>query len=207
MISYVRGILSDIGEGFVVVEACGIGYMIYVPATVLPGLPPLGDEIKIYTHFSVKEDGQSLYGFLQKEDREMFRQLLGVNGVGPKGALGILSVLRPDELRLAIISGDAKAISRAQGIGLKTAQRVILDLKDKVSMPDLGDVTGGYGDIASYGAFASGSQGAFGEAMEALISLGYSRSEAGTALRKVKNSGIGEDAGAEAILKQALRNF
>ena len=137
----------------------------------------------------------------------MFRQLLGVNGVGPKGALGILSVLRPDELRLAIISGDAKAISRAQGIGLKTAQRVILDLKDKVSMPDLGDVTGGYGDIASDGAFASGSQGAFGEAMEALISLGYSRSEAGTALRKVKNSGIGEDAGAEAILKQALRNF
>ena len=207
MISYVRGILSDIGEGYVVVEAGGIGYMIYVPATVLPALPQMGEEIKIHTHFSVKEDGQSLYGFLQKGDREMFRQLLGVNGVGPKGALGILSVLRPDELRLAIISGDAKAISRAQGIGLKTAQRVILDLKDKVSMPDFGGSFGEQGDFQATGSFIQSSQGAFGEALEALISLGYSRSEAGAALRKVKNSGLGEDAGAEAILKQALRNF
>ncbi len=206
MISFVRGILSEMGEGYVVVEAGGIGYMIYVPATVLPALPGLGEEIKIYTHFSVKEDGQSLYGFLHREDREMFRQLLGVNGVGPKGALGILSVLRPDELRVAIISGDAKAISRAPGIGAKTAQRVILDLKDKVDMPD---ISGAVGLLAADMAEGDmrGAKGAYGEAMEALVSLGYSRSEAVSAIRKVKASGVGEEQGTESILKQALRNF
>ncbi len=206
MISFVRGILRDIGENFIVLESGGIGYMIYVPATVLPALPAMGEEALIYTHFSVKEDGQSLYGFLQKGDREMFRRLLGVNGVGPKGALGILSVLKPDDLRVAIISGDAKAISRAPGIGAKTAQRVILDLKDKVEMPDFAG--GGLDTGALFeGDAAQASGGAFGEALNALTALGYTRSEALSALRRVRNSGMGEDAGTEAILKQALRNF
>ena len=98
MISFIHGTLSEMGESHIVVEAGGVGYGIFVPATVLPQLPTVGEEVKIYTHFSVREDGQSLYGFLYKEDREMFRQLLSVNGVGPKGALGILSVLGPDDL-------------------------------------------------------------------------------------------------------------
>ena len=206
MISFVRGILRDIGENFIVLESGGIGYMIYVPATVLPALPAMGEEALIYTHFSVKEDGQSLYGFLQKGDREMFRRLLGVNGVGPKGALGILSVLKPDDLRVAIISGDAKAISRAPGIGAKTAQRVILDLKDKVEMPDFAGVGLDTGTLFEV-EVAQASGGAFGEALNALTALGYTRSEALSALRRVRNSGMGEDAGTEAILKQALRNF
>ena len=113
MISFIHGTLSEMGENHIVVEAGGVGYGINVPMSVLAQLPTIGEEVKIYTHYSVREDGQSLYGFLYKEDREMFRQLLSVNGVGPKGALGILSVLGPDDLRMAIITGDAKAISRA----------------------------------------------------------------------------------------------
>lgn len=132
MISYIRGPLEEKREDSVVVEAGNIGYRIFIPSSVLGELPGLGEEVKIYTYFSVREDGMSLYGFLSKQDLEMFRQLIGVNGVGPKSALGILSALKPDVLRMAVLSGDAKAISKAPGVGAKTAQRIILDLKDKV---------------------------------------------------------------------------
>ena len=204
MISFVHGILCDLEEGSIVVEAGGVGYGIYVPATVLQQLPSIGEEVKIYTYFSVREDGQSLYGFLNKEDREMFRQLLSVNGIGPKGALGILSVLRPDDLRMAIITGDAKSISRAPGIGAKTAQRVILDLKDKI---DAGAVLRHAGEAGplpeSGGPFPAGG-GPAEEAVEALASLGYSRLEAGRAVRRLA---ITEDMTAEQILRLALRNL
>ena len=106
--------------------------------------PGMGKEVTVYTYFQVREDAMTLYGFLHSQDRDMFRQLLGVNGIGPKGALGILSVLRPDDLRLAIVSEDVKALAKAPGIGNKTAQRLILDLKDKISMDDvLGNMAGG----------------------------------------------------------------
>ena len=205
MISFIHGTLSEMGESHIVVEAGGVGYGIFVPATVLPQLPTVGEEVKIYTHFSVREDGQSLYGFLYKEDREMFRQLLSVNGVGPKGALGILSVLGPDDLRMAIITGDAKAISRAPGIGPKTAQRVILDLKDKV---DAGQVLSHMGDVGAEdlrsGMGAAGGSGPLAEAIDALVALGYSRIEAGRAVRKLA---ITEDMTTEDILKLALRSI
>lgn len=206
MIQFVHGILAEIEENFIVVEAAGIGYGIYVPATVIPELPSAGEEVKIYTHFSVREDGQSLYGFLYREDREIFRQLLSVNGIGPKGALGILSVLRPDDLRMAIISGDAKTISRAPGIGAKTAQRVILDLKDKIDANAVLSGLGASGKGAPGGTeavYPSGS-GAMAEAIEALAALGYSRMEAGRAVRSLS---ITEDMTAGQILKMALRNF
>ena len=131
VISYIRGPLEEKREDSVVVEAGNIGYRIFIPSSALGELPGLGEEVKIYTYFSVREDGMSLFGFLSRQDLEMFRQLIGVNGVGPKSALGILSALKPDVLRLAVISGDAKAISKAPGVGAKTAQRIILDLKDK----------------------------------------------------------------------------
>ena len=130
MISYVKGSLTEKFEDSVIVEAGGIGYRIFVPTSVLEHLPKTGETVKIYTYFSVREDAMSLYGFLSRQDLEMFRQLIGVNGVGPKSALGILSALSPDVLRLAVLSGDAKAISKAPGVGSKTAQRIILDLKD-----------------------------------------------------------------------------
>lgn len=207
MIQFIHGILSEIDEGFIVVEASGVGYGIFVPATVLPQLPALGEEVRVYTYFSVREDGQSLYGFLFREDREMFCKLLSVNGVGPKGALGVLSVLRPDDLRMAIISSDAKSISRAPGIGQKTAQRIILDLKDKIDASAI--LSGGAAGLSAEalsggGLLSEASQGAGAEAVEALVSLGYSRLEAGRAVRQLGELG---DMTVEDILRKALRRL
>lgn len=137
MISYIRGILAEKEEDQIVVEASSIGYEIHVPLSFLEELPPVGEEVRIYTYLQVKEDALNLFGFRSRQDLKMFKQLLGVNGIGPKGALGLLSAMRPDDLRLAVISGDAKAISKAPGIGLKTAQRLILDLKDKISVEEI----------------------------------------------------------------------
>ena len=201
MISYIRGILTDASGDGIVVEAGGIGYEIRVPLSVLERLPRLGEEVKIHTFLQVREDGVGLFGFLDRGELAMFKQLLGVGGIGPKGALGVLTALKPDDLRLAVISGDAKAIARAPGVGIKTAQRIILDLKDKVSMDDIlpaadgsGPDSGGRGD-AVLGAAAR-------EAMEALTALGYSAMEASRAVGRVEVTG---DMTAEDVLKQSLR--
>lgn len=205
MISYVKGPLIDIWEDMIVVEAGGLGYNIHVPLTVVEALPKAGTEVKIYTSLQVREDAMTLYGFLGRQDLLMFKQLLGVNGIGPKAALGLLSALRSDDLRMAIISGDAKAISRAPGIGPKTAQRVILDLKDKIKMEDIlpgGGLDGGSGTVAEAVPVASGMEGAGKEAIEALVALGYSMMEAGKAVRQVE---ITETMTAEEVLKASLR--
>ena len=201
MISYIRGILTGASGDGIVVEAGGIGYEIRVPLSVLERLPRLGEEVKIHTFLQVREDGVGLFGFLDRGELAMFKQLLGVGGIGPKGALGVLTALKPDDLRLAVISGDAKAIARAPGVGIKTAQRIILDLKDKVSMDDIlpaadgsGPDSGGRGD-AVLGAAAR-------EAMEALTALGYSAVEASSAVARVEVPG---DMTAEDVLKQSLR--
>lgn len=201
MISYIRGILTEASGDGIVVEAGGIGYEIRVPLSVLERLPRLGEEVKIHTFLQVREDGVGLFGFLDRGELAMFKQLLGVGGIGPKGALGVLTALKPDDLRLAVISGDAKAIARAPGVGIKTAQRIILDLKDKVSMDDIlpaadgsGPDSGGRGD-AVLGAAAR-------EAMEALTALGYSAMEASRAVGRVEITG---DMTAEDVLKQSLR--
>ena len=132
MISYVKGRLADIFGDTIVVEAGSLGFNIRVPLSLLDTLPDIGREVLIYTYFQVKEDAMTLYGFSSRQDLDMFKMLIGVNGVGPKGALAILSVLTPDSLRIALVTGDAKAIAKAPGVGSKTAQRIILDLKDKV---------------------------------------------------------------------------
>lgn len=201
MISYIRGILTEASGDGIVVEAGGIGYEIRVPLSVLERLPRLGEEVKIHTFLQVREDGVGLFGFLDRGELAMFKQLLGVGGIGPKGALGVLTALKPDDLRLAVISGDAKAIARAPGVGIKTAQRIILDLKDKVAMDDIlpaadgsGPDSGGRGD-ALLGAAAR-------EAMEALTALGYSAMEASRAVGRVEVTG---DMTAEDVLKQSLR--
>ena len=105
MISYIKGALGAVEDDVIVVETGGIGLAVHVPLSLLEELPPLGEEVTVYTYFQVREDAMTLYGFLHRQDREMFKQLLGVNGIGPKGALGILSVMRPDDLRIAIVSG------------------------------------------------------------------------------------------------------
>ena len=204
MIQYIHGTLSEISDGLIIVEASGVGYGINVPSTVIGELPAVGTEVRIYTYYSVKEDSQSLFGFLYKEDREMFTQLIGVNGIGPKGALSILSVLRPDDLRMAIMTGDAKAISSAQGIGKKTAERMILDLKDKIgdlSSMYSGNLTADLGGRPA-GRGASISAGPMAEAIEALVALGYSRMEAGRAVGSVI---LEDDMTTEDVLKAALK--
>ncbi len=201
MISYIRGILSEASEEGIVVETGGIGYEIRVPVTVLERLPALGSEIKVHTYLQVREDGIGLFGFLGKGELAVFRQLLGVGGIGPKGALGVLSALRPDDLRLAVISGDAKAIAKAPGIGIKTAQRIILDLKDKVSMDDILPAEA-FGDGEKAAAAAPGVSQAGREAIEALTALGYSPMEAAKAVGRVEISG---DMTAEDVLKQSLK--
>lgn len=201
MISYIKGPLTEIDEDMIVVEAGSVGYNIRVPLSVIEGLPGIGREVQIYTYLQVREDAMSLYGFLTRQDLKMFRLLLGVSGIGPKGALGLLSAMRPDDLRLAVISGDAKAISRAPGIGSKTAQRLILDLKDKISVDQILTVprqaAGGRGETAGLG---DGGR----EAVEALIALGYSPAEATRAVSKVE---ITEDMTGEDVLKASLRHL
>ena len=201
VISFVKGSLAEKFEDSVIVEAGGIGYRIFVPTSVLEHLPKTGETVKIYTYFSVREDAMSLYGFLSRQDLEMFRQLIGVNGVGPKSALGILSALSPDTLRLAVISGDAKAISKAPGVGSKTAQRIILDLKDKVKAEDILDgftePVSGHGEVSNVGEIGK-------EAIEALTALGYSASEASGVVKKVT---ITESMTAEDVLKAALKHL
>ena len=200
MISYVKGILTEIIEDTIIVETGGIGVEIHVPLTLIGSLPHIGDELKIYTYFKVAEDSMSLYGFENRRDLDMFGQLIAISGIGPKGALAILSTLSPDELRMAVIAGDAKAISAAQGIGVKTAQRVILELKDKISAEDLlGNA--GYKNTAS---IASNENTASSEAVEALIALGYTGSQALRAVREVE---IDDSMDSEAVLKAALKHL
>ena len=202
MISYIRGTLAEKNEDSAVVEAHGVGYQIFVPVPVLSALPPLGESVKIYTYFSVREDGMSLFGFLSRQDLAMFKQLIGINGIGPKSALGILSALRPDVLRMAVASGDAKTISRAPGVGPKTAQRIILDLKDKIRPEDV--LAGGLEESLAVPEEISGVGQAGKEAVEALTALGYSAAEAAGAVKKVK---ITEEMTAEDVLKGALRHL
>lgn len=198
MISYVKGVLADKSGDGIVVEAGPVGLGIHVPLSVLEALPALGEEVKIHTYLQVREDDLSLYGFLNQQDLEMFKQLIGVNGIGPKGALGVLSALKPDELRLAILTGDARAISKAPGVGGKTAQRIILDLKDRVSAEE---ILSGMADQEERTSIPLTKE-AGREAMEALVALGYTTAEASKA---VKNVEITDGMDAEAVLKASLK--
>lgn len=198
MISYVKGSLVNLLEDSVIVESGHLGFQIFVPVSLLSELPSIGSEVLLHTYFQVREDAMSLYGFLSRQDLNMFRQFIGVNGIGPKAALGILSVLKPDELRLAIVSGDAKAISKAPGVGAKTAQRVILDLKDKIELKDI--LPGFAAESNDPLSLPSAGQ----EAAEALVALGYSGLEASKAVKKVE---ITEDMDSEAVLKSALKHL
>ena len=158
MISYIRGTLAEGLGDTVVVETGQVGINIRVPLTVTEQLPRIGEEVLIYTYLKVSEDALTLFGFLTRRDLDLFRRLITVNGIGPKGALGILSVLSADDLILAVVTNDAKAIARAPGIGPKTAQRVILDLKDKVSLEETGRCHGSYGSTGAAGVQSRGSR-------------------------------------------------
>lgn len=200
MITYVKGELSEIYGNYIVVETGGVGYEMMVPPSITGALPALGSDVKIYTYQYVKEDALDLYGFLSRDDLNIFKLLITVNGIGPKGALNILSVITPDDLRLAVLSDDVKRIRSAPGIGAKTAQKLIIELKDKLSLEDV--LTKGVSDGAAQS--AQNANGPRDEAIEALVALGYSSSEAIRAVREVE---ITEDADGEAVLKAALKKL
>lgn len=196
MYAYFRGKIAAKEPELVIVEVNGIGYNIRISAGTASLLPPVGEEAKLYTYTAVREDAITLYGFLTKDDLDMFKLLIGVNGIGPKGGQSILSVMSPDDLRFAIVSGDAKMIAKAPGIGAKTAQRVILDMRDKVSLED---TLHGGGEEVRIDLSVSDS---VREAVEALTALGYGVTEANRAVREVKGA---EQMAVEDILKASLK--
>ena len=192
MYSYIRGQLAEVELDHIVIDVNGIGYNVYIPTNCFEYLPALGDECKIHTYLYVREDAMMLYGFLTKDDLALFKQLISVSGIGPKGALGILSALSADDLRFAILAGDSKAISKAPGIGAKTAQRVILEDAFEKKL-----------EHAQTTVMSSNNQ-VKNDAVLALTALGYSSAESLKAVSKVE---ITEDMDVEAVLKQALKHM
>ncbi len=198
MISYIKGILTERTREGIIIEANGIGYFIRVPALTDQQLPPCKNEVKIHTYLHVKEDLIQLYGFLRRDDLEMFELMLRVNGIGPKGALGILSGMTADDLRFAILAADAKTIAKnAPGVGLKTAQKMILELKDKIQLEDT------FESALSESQAADPAVGnAKSEAVMALTALGYANAQALRAVSAVEN---GDKMTVEQLLKAALK--
>ena len=196
MIRFIHGILREVKEDMLVIEAGGLGYGVRIPASVFDKAPKTGEEILLHTYFSVREDSQELFGFWEERDREFFIKLLSVSGIGPKTALGILSCMSREELILAIISNDSKKIQKAPGLGKKSADRLIVELRDKVPKEEI--------TFSSEEAVESGSSLAVEEAMEALVSLGYSAIEAKRWIRSIPNY---EEKTAEDLLRLSLKQF
>lgn len=203
MIALLEGKIAEKSEGEVIVmTAGGVGYRLMCSVNTLSTLPQAGESCRIYTHMNVREDAMELYGFLHTEERDMFRRLISVSGIGPKSALFVLGSMPLPELRLAILTGDTAALSRAPGVGKKTAQRISLELKDKLTQDALsaGVVTE---DSLVVGSVDAPAQDALSEALQALKALGYSPQEATNALKGVK----GKAETADEMIKLALRNM
>ena len=179
MYAFIEGRLAEKRQGEVVVEAGGVGYQLICSASTVAAAPAVGESFRCYTHLSVREDAMELFGFSTREERGMYLKLCGVTGIGPRTALGILSVLPLRDLTLALALGDVTALSRAPGIGKKTAQRLVLELKDKMEPEDL--------PSGAAQAVAPVAMGAQQEAIEALIALGYSSAEAARAINQVRD--------------------
>ncbi len=199
MIAFIEGVIADITENTVVLDCYGVGYELFVPQSVYRSLPPVGEKKKLYTFLQMKEDGVALFGFANKDDLTVFKLLITVSGIGPKGAIGILSTMTADELRFAILAGDAKTISKAPGIGAKTAGKVILDLKDKFHLEDRFEQ-----GVSHTTEQINSDLGTQREAIEALVALGYNATDA---LRAVKQIVITEGMTVEEILKQSLKGI
>ena len=196
MLSDIKGILTEKTPSLAVIEAGGVGFEINVSPSTLSALPETGREATLYTYMSVREDAMELFGFVSRDEKRMFMKLISVSGIGPKTALGILGVISPADLSVAIVTGDASRLAKAPGIGKKTAQRLILELKEKVSENDL---------ISSPGApvFVPKAQSAQSEAIEALMALGYTSSEAAGAVGRTGPSLTNVND----IIMQALRSL
>ena len=193
MYDYIKGEVTEIGRDYVVVEAGGIGYCIYTTAQSLLHIKP-GDTAKLSCHFVVREDAHTLYGFITPEEKGMFIKLTGVSGIGPKVALAILSAMKVSDLAAAIITSDEKAFQKISGVGKKTAQRLIIDLAEKINTAEA---------IGGTEAHNTGGDGKETEAVSALVALGYQQAEAMRAVSSVKN--LGDTA--EEIILMALKRI
>lgn len=200
MISYIKGELIEVLEDRIIIECQGIGYNIFVPMSVLDNLPMIGENIKIHTYMHIREDAMILFGFSNRDDLQVFKLLLAVNGIGPKGAIGILSTMTSDDLRFAVLGDDVQAISKAPGIGTKTAKKLILELKDKFKLEDAVELK----TLHMIEKNDDRKSDKKSEAILALTALGYSKTEAVKAVSKVT---IIDDMEVEDILKIALRHI
>ncbi len=202
MIAFVRGKLAMVTETTAVIDCGGIGYEVTMSAADLTGLPSAGTELTVYTYLNVSENsGIGLFGFLHQDSLSMFKLLITVSGIGPKGAQAILSGMSADALRFAILAEDVNTISKAPGIGKKTASKLVLELKDKISLEDTIQRRLDAGEATAdeaYGTMSSAKE----EAILALVALGYSKTEATKAVSQVP----GEDSlTVDEILGQSLR--
>lgn len=201
MISFLKGFIEEKSEKSIFLDVNGVGYEVYMPTGSASMLPGVGEEVKIHTYLQISENGIGLYGFLTKDELNVFKLLITVNGIGPKGAVGILSALTANDLRLAVLSDDDKAIAKAPGIGPKTAKKLILELKDKFHLEDaLEEIAEPVKAIPKGGSFND----AHMEAVQALTALGYSNSDA---LKAVKLADQGEQLTTEELLKAALKQL
>ncbi len=202
MLSYIIGEVAEVSEDTVVIENNGIGFNVKTSAMTINNLPPVGDMTKIYTYLHVREDVMQIFGFLSKDELEVFKLLLNVNGIGPKGALGILSAISTDDLRFAVLSDDVNLIKSCPGVGAKTAQKLIIELKDKLRLEDAFEMA--INNNSRKNNVQDNSVIVMNEAVEALVSLGYGSKDAISAVKKVENI---QDKSSEQILKEALKGL
>ena len=200
MIGFVRGILADKGNGYVIVDVNGTGYEIFVPANFGAYMAEEGQEVMLYTAMQVREDDVSLYGFSRKGELDAFKKLITVSGVGAKAGISILSAFTLEQLQQAVVFEDAKSLTKANGVGKKTAERIVLELKDKFTVEGQQDGAQNVQAELAGGAFADGGRA---EAVAALIALGYTRGEASSALAQVKEKNLS----AEDYIKTALKHL
>ena len=205
MIAYVNGIIEYIEEGLCVVDVGGVGMNVFISGSTMDRMPGIGEAVKLYTYTSVKEDSFTLYGFLSRDELSLFKMLITVNGIGPKGGLSILSVMTPDDLRFAIMAGDSKSISAAPGIGKKTAERITLELRDKIKVSE-DDMLGNRAAVTMDDLSGEASS-ARDEAVAALVALGYNSTDAMKAVRKVLKADESAASDTEVLLKLALKEM
>ena len=208
MFYYINGKLTHLASGFAVLDVGGVGYKLTISGTTYNAMPPRSASnpptVRLYTYLAVREDDIELFGFATEAELSSFKMLISVSGVGPKAALSVLSLLTPEKFALAVCTDDRKTISKANGIGPKTAARIILELKDKMLKESGGELPSGSGVLPIPEA-AGGGRGKLGEAIEALLVLGYSRAEATAVLKDLDIAGMELEEIIRASLKKLMK--
>ncbi len=200
MVAFVKGILEYNDGENIIVDTGNIGYNVMISSSVSERLGHIGSEVKVYTYMSVREDAIKLYGFNDRDEYDIFRKMITVSGIGPKGAMGILSVMTPDDIRFAVLSSDSAAIAKAPGVGKKTAEKLIIELKDKVDLKESFDIKSEHVAASAQSAYAAVKN----DAVMALVALGYSQSAAYAAVNMID---INDSMTDTDILKLALKNI